>query len=134
MDAWPNQIWQEIVARPDGPLALRFYMQPTMAAFLALRDGLKDSIDGKPPYLWAVFKDVDQRRELVRNGWTSVGKVFILAAILDVIYQFIVFDAIRPLQTLFVATVLAIVPYILLRGPINRIITVVRSSVRARPL
>lgn len=41
---------------------------------------------------------------------------------LDVIYQIIVFRKLYVLETLIVATVVAIVPCILFRGPINRVI------------
>jgi len=102
---------------------MRFYLQPTMAAFLAIRDGLKDARAGKPAYFWDLFNNPAHRRERIREGWKSIGKVFTLAAILDLAYQLIVFHAIRPLQTLVVATLLALVPYVLLRGPINRLAT-----------
>jgi hypothetical protein len=121
MDDWLSRVWQEIAERPDGPLAMRFYLQPLMATFLAVRDGLKDARTGKPAYLWGLFSDPSHRPELIHEGWKSIGKVFIVAAILDVVYQLIVLHAIRPVQTLLVATTLAIAPYVILRGPVNRI-------------
>ena len=121
MDEWFNRVWREIAERPEGPLAMRFYLQPVMAIFFAVRDGLKDAKAGKPAYLWEVFSNPGHRRELLRAGWKSVGKIFIIATILDVVYQLIVFHALRPLEALLVATILAIVPYIILRGPVNRI-------------
>jgi hypothetical protein len=50
-----------------------------------------------------------------------VGKVFVLATILDVVYQFWVLRRFYPGESLIVALVLAIVPYLLLRGPVNRL-------------
>jgi hypothetical protein len=41
---------------------------------------------------------------------------------MDVIYQVIALHRIYPGEVLLVAAVLAIVPYLLLRGPINRMI------------
>jgi hypothetical protein len=116
-----SQLWQEIVARPDGPMALRFYLQPLMAVIFAVRDGLKDARTGRPPYLWAIFTSPGERGALIRDGWRSVGKIFIIAVVLDTIYQFVVLGGLRPLEGLFVATVLALVPYILFRGPVNRL-------------
>jgi hypothetical protein len=52
----------------------------------------------------------------------AVGKIFILAVILDVVYQLKVTHWVYPGETLTVAILLAVVPYILLRGPINRIL------------
>jgi hypothetical protein len=123
-----GRMWEEIMARPDGPLALRFYLQPLMAALFALRDGKKDADTGQPPYFWSLFTEPAERAQLIRSGWRSVGKIFIIAIVLDVIYQFVVLKGPRPLETLIVATLLAIVPYVLLRGPFNRIL---RSRRRA---
>jgi hypothetical protein len=121
MNDWFAQAWSEIAARPDGPLAMRFYLQPLMASFFAVRDGLKDARSGRPAYLWAIFSDPRHRRELIQDGWTSAGKIFILAAVLDVVYQLLVLHALRPIETVLVAVTLAILPYAALRGPVNRI-------------
>jgi hypothetical protein len=40
---------------------------------------------------------------------------------LDAIYQIVIHRFIYPLELLFTATLLALVPYFLLRGPVNRI-------------
>jgi hypothetical protein len=58
----------------------------------------------------------------VKDGWKSVGKIFILAIILDVVYQLKVHSTVYPGETLIVAVALAIVPYLVLRGPINRLL------------
>jgi len=63
----------------------------------------------------------DERHRLLQSAWKDVGKVFLLAAVLDVVYQLVALHAIRPLQTLIVALVLALVPYVLLRGPVTRL-------------
>jgi hypothetical protein len=121
MDNLFTQAWNEIAARPEGPLALRFYLQPAMATLLAIRDGLKDAQNGRPAYFWTVFTDSVQRRELMRHGWKSITKIFTLAVVLDLVYQFIVLHGLRPLQAVLVAVGLAIVPYAMFRGPVNRI-------------
>jgi hypothetical protein len=33
------RLWEEIAARPTGPMAFRIDLQPAMAALLATRDG-----------------------------------------------------------------------------------------------
>ncbi len=96
-------------------------MQPTMAAIFAVIDGIKDAKEGKPAYFWEIYTNPKDRRELLVLAWKRVGKIFILAVILDVIYQLKVTHWIYPGETLTVALVLAVVPYILLRGPVNRI-------------
>jgi hypothetical protein len=52
--------------------------------------------------------------------------VFLVAVVLDVIYQLIVLRWVYPLETLIVATVLALVPCMVVRGIGNRIVTFLR--------
>ena len=107
--------------RIGGPMTFRIILQPTMAALLAVRAGIKDAREGRPPYFWAILTDTSQRANLLRQGWGAVGRVFILAVIMDVIYQLIVLRWIHPLELLIVAIVLAVVPYLVIRGPVNRL-------------
>jgi hypothetical protein len=69
-----------------------------------------------------VVTSPEHRRELIKDAWKRVGKIFILAVILDVVYQLKVTHWVYPGETLTVAILLAVVPYLLLRGPINRIL------------
>ena len=116
-----HRIWHEIVARPDGPMAFRFYLQPIMSTVYAVLSGLQDAHDGKPPYFWAIFTDPAHRADLLRDGWKSVRNVFFLAIGMDLVYQIIVLKGLRPLQGLVISIVLSIVPYLLVRGPVNRL-------------
>jgi len=113
--------WMSLGPRISGPMKFRLILQPGMATFLAIRNGLKDAREGKPPYFWALFTDPAGRRSMLRDGWKSVGKVFVLAIVLDAIYQYIVQRWIYPGETVLVAIILAIIPYLLVRGPANRI-------------
>lgn len=117
-----ERVWKEIAARPSGPFAFRFYLQPCMAALIAVLDGIKDAHAGRPAYLWSLYKDPAHRRERLHQGWHAVRNIFILAVAIDVVYQLIVLKGLRPLESLFIATLLAIVPYALLRGPVSRIV------------
>jgi hypothetical protein len=84
---------------------------------------------GSPAYFWAVLSTPKSRGELIKKGWRSVGKVFILAIILDSIYQMEVHKTIYAGELLIVAFMLAIVPYLLVRGPVNRIVRLFRGQV-----
>ena len=53
---------------------------------------------------------------------------FLVAATLDAIYQIIIHKFIYPLELLFTATLLALVPYFILRGPVNRIARGITSN------
>jgi hypothetical protein len=116
-----TRAWHEILARPSGPMAFRFYLQPSIAVALALRDGLRDARLGRPAYFWSLFSDKANRRQRLRDGWRSVGRVFLFAFLLDTIYQLAVLRGLRPFEGVIVATFLALVPYIVFRGPANRI-------------
>ena len=116
------RVWEMLIGRADGPLTFRFIFQPAVAAIFAIRAGLKDAREGRTPYLWSVFTNPSHRRDLLREGWKDIGKVFIIAVVLDVIYALIVHRWIYPVQALLVGTVLAIVPYLLIRGPVTRIL------------
>src|ERR1700748_978397 len=90
----------DFLGRFDGPLHLRFFLQPLMALLFALRDGRNDARAGRGAYLWAFFTDPTQRRYLLERGWKGISKVFVLAVALDVAYQVMVWHALKPLQAL----------------------------------
>ena len=116
-----SRVVEDLVGRVSGPMKFRLILQPVMAALFAIRSGLKDAKENKPPYFWAMFTNPDSRANMVRDGWKSVGRVFIFGIIMDGIYQFIVFRWFYPVEALLVAAILALVPYLLIRGPVNRI-------------
>jgi hypothetical protein len=120
-----HDIWVRIAENLDdrvgGPMSFRLILQPAMALFLAVRSGLKDARLGKPPYFWTLLTDPAHRRDMLRDGWKSVGKVFVLAVLLDVVYQIIVRRFVYPGEALIVAFLLAIVPYVALRGLVTRL-------------
>ncbi|MEI8185849.1 MAG: hypothetical protein WCG19_04035 [Chlorobiaceae bacterium] len=126
-----ESIWQRIFenffGRLDGPLHFRFIFQPLMAVIFAVVDGIKDAKAGKPTYLWAVMGNPKHRLELLKDGWKRVGKIFIFAVILDIAYQIIVLHWIFPGELIIVAFVLVFVPYVLLRGPVNRIVQMLKK-------
>jgi hypothetical protein len=128
MEEWWLRVANNLVGRLDGPLHIRFVLQPLMSLLLAIRDGMRDARSGNPAFLWAVFTGHGARRVLLLNGWKGVGRVVLLALGLDVIYQILAFRKLYPLEALLTAALLAIVPYILLRGPINRIARVVTRN------
>ena len=118
-DMW-TRVGHNLIDRVSGPMKFRLVLQPTMAAIFAIRSGLADAKLGKPPYFWGLLTDSGQREAMAKDGWKSVGKVFILAMVLDAIYQLIEEHFIYPGEMLIVAFVLAIVPYLILRGLVTR--------------
>jgi hypothetical protein len=121
MEHMTARIWEHLIGRITGPMKFRLVMQPAMALFLGIRSGLKDARQGEPAYFWALFTDRQERRSMLKNGWKSIGKLFIVACVLDVVYQIIEQRFVYPGEVVLVALILAIVPYLLIRGPVNRI-------------
>jgi hypothetical protein len=119
-----RQAWEDIFGRIDGPMSFRVIIQPVMATFLAIRAGWADARGGRPIFFWTLARDPAQTRVMLRNLWRIAGKVFLVAIVLDAIYQIIVFHWVYPLQALIVATVLALVPCMVVRAIGNRIVSV----------
>jgi len=116
-----TRLWDDLIGRIGGPMSFRLVLQPSMAMIFAIRDGLKDAREGRPAYFYSLFTDPENRRNRLREAFKAVSRVFVFAILMDLIYQLIVFRWFYPLQALIVAFVLAFLPYILLRGPVNRI-------------
>lgn len=120
-----DDIWMRVMEnmsdRVTGPMKFRLLLQPTMASIFAIIAGLKDARAGNPPYFWTLVTDPAQRTAMLRDGWKSVGKVFLLALVLDVVYQIIVERFVYPGEAIVVAFVLAILPYLILRGLVTRL-------------
>ncbi len=119
-DLW-TVIADQVQDRVSGPMKFRIVLQPLMATFLAIRSGWADAKSGKDPYFWSFLITRGNRLDLVKDGWKSVGRLCILAVVLDLTYQILVQSSIHLRAALFVAIVLAIVPYVTLRGIVNRI-------------
>ena len=123
-----DRLGTQLIARVSGPMKFRLVLQPCMAAFFAIRSGLADAKTGKSPYFWTMVSDPKERGELIKDGWKSVGKVFILAIVLDVIYQIIELHFVYVGEAIIVAFLLAILPYLVLRGIVTRIARRMKTS------
>jgi hypothetical protein len=121
MDDTLVRIWEHLVGRLTGPLTFRLLLQPTMSTLFAVRDGLRDARAGRSPFFSTIVGNPDDRRRLIREGLIAIGKLAVLAIVLDFVYQLIVFRRIYPVEAIDVALLLAFVPYFVLRGPVNRI-------------
>jgi hypothetical protein len=122
MEELLTRVWENLVGRVHGPLTFRLLLQPAIAIYFATRAGLRDAREDRAPYFWALIYDPTHRHEMLHQGWRDVGKIFVIAVILDVIYQLLVVRWIYPGETLIVATILALIPYLLLRGLVTRIV------------
>jgi len=116
------RIWQNMIERPGGPMTFRFVLQPIMVTIAAFYDGLADARHGRSPYLWSILTNPAERNERLHEGLISTARVLLLGLVMDLIYQYIVFDTFHPGEAVIISVLLAFVPYLLLRGPISRLV------------
>jgi hypothetical protein len=126
--------WDNFLARPSGPLSLRFFVQPTMAGLLALRAGIQDAREGRQGYLGAMLTRPERRLQLLHEGWRGAMTPFVLAIVLDLLYQLMTVRFVYPLELLFTATLLALVPYAVMRGPFSRLARLFLPAARSPPI
>ncbi len=112
----------ELGARFHGPMSFRLVMQPVMAMTFAVIAGVRDARKGAPPYFWALLSHGGHRRELLIDLWRGVGRIFILALVMEAIYEWKTAGSISLGDDVGVSVLLAIVPYVLLRGLVNRLV------------
>ena len=116
-----HRVWEQLVARPTGPMAFRFILQPVMAGIAALRDGIEDAKSRRSPYFWTLLANPLERGGRLREGLIATARIILLGLGMDVIYQLIVLKTFYPGEAVIVAIALAFFPYLLLRGPIERV-------------
>src|SRR5262245_34583025 len=114
-------MWSDLAARVHGPFSFRFLLQPLMGLIYAARDGIVDARQGRPPYFWTIFTRPGERWELLREGGKAVARVIALGVVMDVVYQLLVFHRVHPFELVIIVLTLAFLPYVIFRGPINRI-------------
>ncbi len=118
-----TRFWTDMIHRADGPMTFRFFLQPTMALITALIDGIRDARSGRTPYAWRIaHSEPVARRAAWREGVTATARILLLGVAMDVIYQVRTLGGFRhPAEAFVIAVVLGFIPYLLLRGPIDRI-------------
>jgi hypothetical protein len=114
------RLWQNLFERSDGPMTFRFFLQPTMGAIAAWRDGLADARAGRSPFLWGAVTDPTARRARFDEALIATSRIILLGLVMDIVYQALVFRAFFPVEAVLFALALAFLPYCLLRGPITR--------------
>ncbi|WP_245414619.1 hypothetical protein [Aestuariivirga litoralis] len=119
-DVW-DRVFRSIAERPGGPMTFRFILQPVMAAVLAAIDGVRDARSGTPPYFWSLVTGSGARTDRLYDGIIATARVILLGLVMDVAYQLIEFKTFYPGEAAIVAVLLAFVPYLLLRGPFERL-------------
>ena len=123
-----NRGVEQLLGRAGGPLHFRLFIMPLVVTFLAIRAHQRDVREGRPVFLGAFLRNPVERRRLLRSGLKDFGRIFVVACVLDLTYQILVFRTFYPIQMLIVAVACAIVPYFLIRGPITRIVSLIHRK------
>ena len=122
-----SRFWGNLIGRVEGPMTFRIILQPLMSLIYAVIAGRRDAKTGKVPYFLGLVTHSGNRKELIKEGWKDVGKIFIIAVVIDVIYQLIMIfgrgtqSAFYPVETVVTAIILSFIPYLIFRGPVNRV-------------
>lgn len=114
-----QRIWRDLVERPGGPMSFRFVLQPLMAAVTAIIDGLRDARTARSPFFRAVLFEPAHRMARLVEAFNAIARIILLGLVMDAIYQLIVFERFYPAEAVIVALLLAVVPYVVLRGLIT---------------
>jgi hypothetical protein len=115
-----QRIWHDLIERPSGPMSFRFILQPLMAAIAAILDGLRDARTVRSPFFRAVLFEPQHRTVRLIEAFNAIARIILLGLVMDIIYQIIAFKRFYPAEAVIVALLLAVVPYIVLRGLITR--------------
>lgn len=116
------RFYTDLVGRAEGPMTFRFVLQPTMALLMAIRDGVKDAHAGRAPYFWTIVNDPPRRRASLHEGVKATGRILLLGVVMEIIYQYRVFGTFHVLEAANFILLLCFLPYLVMRGPINRLV------------
>ncbi len=103
-------------------MRFRLVLQPVVSAIFAFHAGRRDAREGRLPYFQSLLSARGaERAAILMDGWRNQGRVLLVAFALDVVYQAVVLRAVRPGEAFIVALVLAVLPYLVVRGVVNRV-------------
>lgn len=115
------RFWDDLMSRPNGPYGFRFALQPVMAIIAATLDGIKDARTGRSPYFWTILHNPEKRMGRLHEGIKATTRILLLGVAMEFLYQFKMFHTFYIGEAIVIIFVLAFLPYLLLRGPIERI-------------
>ncbi|MBK8380323.1 MAG: hypothetical protein IPL16_00190 [Ignavibacteria bacterium] len=128
MEDFITRFFDILGLKTEGPMKFRFILQPIVSLIFAVKAGLRDSKSGEVPYFWGLVSGKGERKDLLKEGWKDVGKLFVIALLLDIIAQIIILKTVYPFEAVITAIILAFIPYIIFRGIVNRIISLFKKK------
>ncbi len=116
-----ERVLRQLAERPGGPMSFRFILQPAMAAIAAIHDARIDARLGRSPFVWTMLHNPPERIARLREAANATARIVLLGLVMDTIYQIIVLQRFFPVEAVIIALLLALVPYVVLRGLALRI-------------
>ncbi len=114
------RVWDDLMARTQGPMWFRLILQPLVAIVFGIRAGLRNARVAQPGADPSHTLDPAFRSRMLRQSLHDVGKVALIGVILDVIVQLIVLKTVYPLETFVIVLLLVAVPYQIVRTVVGR--------------
>jgi hypothetical protein len=121
MDLFPRSFAEGLEGRLTGPGKLRFVLQPLVGIALGVRDGIGDAKQGKPPYFIRVLFKSERKLYVLKSGLKEISVPLTVGIVLDMIFQWVIFQAVFLIPALMVGTMLVAFPYSVARGLSNRV-------------
>jgi hypothetical protein len=111
--------YEHLVGRTGGPLNFRLFIMPLVVTFFAVRAAMRDARTGRSLYFRTLLLKADERPRLIRSGLKDVGKIIVVAIVLDTTYQLLVLKAFYLGELLLVVMASAILPYFVVRSAVS---------------
>lgn len=118
METFPQLFWdglREVYGRASGPLHFRLFVMPTVITFFAIRAALRNGKAGTALFPRQFFKTKDRQRA-IQGAARDIGKIVIVAIVLDTTYQLTQLRSFYLVQLVVVVIATTILPYLLARG------------------
>jgi di/tricarboxylate transporter len=114
-------VWDGMVRElTSGQGQFRLLLLPAVALVLGVRVGIADARQGYPPFARRLREGNEPREQLLKDAVKRALNPLALAFVLDVILQRLTLGYVRPLVAIVVAAVLVWIPFVIVRGVVNR--------------
>ena len=117
---FPRSFFGGLEERITGPAKARLIVQPLVAIALGVRDGIADAKQGLPPYFERVLFSKHKLDE-IKSALKHIAAALTFGIVLDLIFQWVAFQALFLIPALLVGSLFVALPYVLARGLTNRI-------------
>ena len=119
-DMWTRLV-HDLIARITGRMKFRLVLQPLMASIFAIRAWLNDAKTGKPPSFWSLLRIPRTAPTCSRTAGRVSARCACSRLCSTSCIRIIAERFVYPGEAIIVAIILAIVPYLILRGLVTRL-------------